>query len=63
MKSKVTRWEGMHRYDIIKLDIRRIVWEDVEWMHLAQDGYQWRALVNTITNLGVLRTVRNLLTS
>jgi hypothetical protein len=26
----------------------------VDWMHLAQDRYQWRALVNTAMNHGIL---------
>jgi hypothetical protein len=30
-----------------------IVCEDVEWIQLAQDGNQWRALVNTVMNLRV----------
>jgi hypothetical protein len=29
---------------------RHTVLEGVEWMHLAQDGYQWRAVVNTGMN-------------
>jgi hypothetical protein len=28
-------------------------WEDVEWMHLAQERDQWRALVNMVMNLRV----------
>jgi hypothetical protein len=31
------RWE-----DNIRMDLREIGWEDVDWMHLAQDGDQWR---------------------
>jgi hypothetical protein len=38
-------------------------WEDVEWMHLAQDRDQWRALVNTAMNLWVPHKVGNFLTS
>jgi hypothetical protein len=37
---------------IIK-DVRGIRWESVDWMHLAQDRDQWRALVNTVMNLQV----------
>jgi hypothetical protein len=25
-----------------------------EWIHLAQDRYQWRAVVNTVVNLRIL---------
>jgi hypothetical protein len=42
------RWE-----DIIKMDLTKIGWEVVGWMHLAQDRDQWRAVVNTVMNLRV----------
>jgi hypothetical protein len=35
------------------MDLREIGWDGMDWIDLAQDGYQWRALVNTGTNLGV----------
>jgi hypothetical protein len=39
-----------HRWkDNIKMGIREIGWEGVDWMHLAQDGDQWRAVTNTVT--------------
>jgi hypothetical protein len=25
-------------------------WDDMDWIDLAQDGDQWRALVNTVMN-------------
>jgi hypothetical protein len=28
--------------DNIRMDLREMWWEAVEWMHLAQDGDQWR---------------------
>jgi len=34
-------------------DPRETGWEDVDWMHLAQNRDQWRALVNTVMNLRV----------
>jgi hypothetical protein len=37
--------------DNIKMDLREIGWEDVDWMHLAQDRHQWQALVNMVMNL------------
>jgi hypothetical protein len=37
--------------DNIKMDLREIGWDGVDWMELAQDRDQWRALVNTVMNL------------
>jgi hypothetical protein len=37
----------------IKMDIREIVWNCVDWIDLAQDRDQWRALVNTVMNIRV----------
>jgi hypothetical protein len=34
--------------DNIKMDLREIGWD--YWIDLAQDGDQWRALVNTVMN-------------
>jgi hypothetical protein len=42
------RWE-----DNIRKDLREMVWEIVDWLHLLQDRYQWLALVNTIMNIRV----------
>jgi hypothetical protein len=28
-------------------------WEDVDWMHIVQDRWQWRAAVNTVMNIRV----------
>jgi hypothetical protein len=39
--------------DNIRMDPREIWW-DVDWMHVALDGDQWRALVKTVMNLRVL---------
>jgi hypothetical protein len=39
------RWE-----DNIRMDITKIGFEGVDWMHLAQDTGQWRALVNMVIN-------------
>jgi hypothetical protein len=40
------RWE-----DNIRMDVRKIVWEDVDCKHMAQGGKQWQALVNRLMNL------------
>jgi hypothetical protein len=39
--------------DNIKVDLRQIGWNGVDWIELAQDRDQWRAFVNTVMNLGV----------
>jgi hypothetical protein len=42
------RWE-----DNIRKDLREIGWGGIDWIDLAQDRDQWRALVNTVMNLRV----------
>jgi hypothetical protein len=37
----------------IEVDLREIGWDGIDWIDLAQDGDQWRALVNTVMNLRV----------
>jgi hypothetical protein len=39
--------------DNIRMDLREIGWEGVDWIHLAQDRDQWQALVNMVMNLWV----------
>jgi hypothetical protein len=41
-----------HRWvDNIKMDLGEIVWDAKDWIELAQDRDQWKALVNTVMNL------------
>jgi hypothetical protein len=40
--------------DNIKIDLREIGWDFMDWIDLAQDRDKWRALVNTVTNFRVL---------
>jgi hypothetical protein len=37
----------------IKMDRREMGWDGIDLIDLAQDRDQWRALVNTVMNLGV----------
>jgi hypothetical protein len=39
------------RVDNIKMDRRDIGWDGMDWIDLAQNRDQWRALVNTVMNL------------
>jgi hypothetical protein len=39
--------------DNIRMEIRKIGWEVVIWLHLSLGKDQWRALVNTVTKVWV----------
>jgi hypothetical protein len=39
--------------DNIEMDLREIGWDGMDWIDLAQDMGQWRALVNEVMNLQV----------
>jgi transposase len=39
--------------DNIKMDLREIGWDGMDWIDLAQGRGQWRALVNTIMKFRV----------
>jgi hypothetical protein len=41
------------RMENIKIDLGEIGWDGRDWIELAQDRDQWRALVNTVMNLKV----------
>jgi hypothetical protein len=43
-----SRWE-----DNIKIDLKEIGYVGVDWIHLAQDREQWRALVSTVMKLRI----------
>jgi hypothetical protein len=54
--QKVKRPLGRPRrrwVDNIKIDVREIGWDGMDWIDLAQDSDQWRAVVNTVMNLRV----------
>jgi hypothetical protein len=42
------RWE-----DNIRMDLREIEWEGVDWTHLTQVRDQWQAVVNTVMKLWI----------
>jgi hypothetical protein len=43
------RWE-----DVVRMDLREIGFEGVDWIRLAQDRDRWRAVVCAVMNLRVL---------
>jgi hypothetical protein len=43
------RWE-----DDIRMNLRELDREGIDWMHLAQNRHQWRSILKTVINLGVL---------
>jgi hypothetical protein len=42
------RWE-----DNIRMVLREIGCEDVDWIHLSQDRVKWLAVVDTVMNLRI----------
>jgi hypothetical protein len=44
--------------DNIEIDLREIGWDGMDWIDLAQDRDQWRALVNTVLK----QPIKNFLT-
>jgi hypothetical protein len=41
-----SRWMGN-----IRMDLREIEWNGMDWIDVTQDRGHWRALVNTVKNL------------
>jgi hypothetical protein len=39
--------------DNIKIDLREIGWDVMDWIDLAQDRDQWKAVIYTVMNLRV----------
>jgi hypothetical protein len=37
--------------DIIKMILRKVGWEGMDWIDLARDRKRWRAFVNAVMNL------------
>jgi hypothetical protein len=41
-----------HRLEYnIRMDLREVGWQVVDWIHLAEDRDQWRTVVNAVMNL------------
>jgi hypothetical protein len=49
--------------DNIKMDLREIGWDGMDWIDLVQDMDQWRALVNTVINFMFPQNAGNFLSS
>jgi hypothetical protein len=49
--------------DNVKMDLREIGRSGMDWINLAQDRDQWRALVNTVMNLRVPKNAEKFLSS
>jgi hypothetical protein len=43
----------IYKMDNIKMDLGEIGWDGRDWIELAQNRDQWRALVNTVMKLRV----------
>jgi hypothetical protein len=54
MNGGKSRKEGVdHWVNNIKKDLREIGWDGINWIHLAQDRDQWRALMKMVMYLRV----------
>jgi hypothetical protein len=54
IKPESTRPLGKHRRRLenyIGMGLRKAEWEVVDWIYMAHDRDQWRAIVNTVMNL------------
>jgi hypothetical protein len=49
--------------DNIKMNLREMGWDGIDWIDLTQDRDQWRALVNTEMNLPVPQNAGKFLSS
>jgi hypothetical protein len=47
-RSLRNTWE-----DNVKVDLREVGWESMEWINLAQDNNKWRVVLNAVMDLRV----------
>jgi hypothetical protein len=52
-KRPLGRHRHRHRWEYIKMDLGEIGWGGIDWIDLAQDRDQWKALLNTVMNFRV----------
>jgi hypothetical protein len=53
-EGKTPLGRSRHRWvDKIKMDLREIGWHGIDWIDLAEDREEWRALVILVMNLRV----------
>jgi hypothetical protein len=45
--------------DNVKIDLREIGWDDVDWIDMGQDRDRWTALVNTVIKFGFHKILYN----
>jgi len=41
------------RWEDIRINLRKVMWEGLKWIHLTRDRNPWHAVVNTVMNLRV----------
>jgi hypothetical protein len=66
LKPEGKRPIGIYRQrwcDNIRMDLREIGWDGVDWIYLAQTRDPWRAVVNTVMKLAVAYNAGSFLTS
>jgi hypothetical protein len=51
-KRPLGKRRGTWEYDV-RMNLREIRWEFVDWKRLAQDRDQWRTLVKTVIDLRI----------
>jgi hypothetical protein len=54
--DRPSRGQSLYRLsypDSVRMDLREMKWEGMNWMHLARDRDQWRIYVRTVMNLRI----------